>query len=482
MAFQRLLHLDGHTSPVLCCTSSSHVPGAQHMVASGSEDGSMCLHDVHETRLAHKLTLGGEDDAVSSLVFHPTDPNQLFAASASEVKRIDLRTPSIASTFSCNKDEVNQVAINAKGNFLAAADDAGDVQVLDLAAGKLFKGIQAAHSNIASSVCFRAHKPWELITAGFDQTVARWDFSRGKCLARMRIEMEATAEGESQLFNPPMVHALAVPGTSSRPWCQVAAAARGDGTVEVFDVDEASSSNSSSTAVSRGAKPASKGRGVAASHGAAGVATAGGNAIGSSSSSSSSRLAGDRGSGGRPWRWPLVLNRARGGHTRPATTVCFVGDAEACNNRGGSVPGSTQAQEPASSSGTSQPKGNSGSGSSGKHAKGGLGSGAPTHLLSGSEDRRLLLWRLPRLRQGQAGLEPDLGIRNEQGMEGGGALQGSGDGEEERHLVAEHHHGRKVNCLHVSALPQQGLHGAHLQHLSFVGDTSKRLQVYKLSV
>eukprot|EP00967_Tisochrysis_lutea_P139349 scaffold253088_cov14-Tisochrysis_lutea.AAC.1 len=34
----------------------------------------------------------------------------------------------------------------------------------------------------------------------------RWDFSRGKCLARMRIEMEATAEGESQLFNPPMGH------------------------------------------------------------------------------------------------------------------------------------------------------------------------------------------------------------------------------------------------------------------------------------
>eukprot|EP00983_Pelagomonas_calceolata_P064373 1148091-Pelagomonas_calceolata.AAC.8 len=47
------------------------------------------------------------------------------------------------------------------------------LQVLDLPSGKLFKSIQAAHSNIASSVCFRAHRPWELITAGFDQTVAR---------------------------------------------------------------------------------------------------------------------------------------------------------------------------------------------------------------------------------------------------------------------------------------------------------------------
>lgn len=74
------------------------------------QDGCVCLHDMNETRLAHKLVIGGEEDSVSSLVFHPTDPNQLFAAAASEIKLIDLRAgPSIASTFSHNKDEVNQV-------------------------------------------------------------------------------------------------------------------------------------------------------------------------------------------------------------------------------------------------------------------------------------------------------------------------------------------------------------------------------------
>ena len=47
------------------------------------------------------------------------------------------------------------------------------MQVIDLPAGKCFRGIHSAHANIASSVCFRQHKPWELVTAGFDMTVAR---------------------------------------------------------------------------------------------------------------------------------------------------------------------------------------------------------------------------------------------------------------------------------------------------------------------
>eukprot|EP00983_Pelagomonas_calceolata_P064375 1148091-Pelagomonas_calceolata.AAC.10 len=273
---------------------------------------------------------------------------------------------------------------------------------------------------------------------------------------------------------------MAVPSTSSRPWCQVAAAARGDGTVEVFDVDKASSSSNSS-AVSSGAKPG-KGRGAAAVQGDPGAATAGRNAIGSSSSSGGG-IMGNRGSGGRPWHWPLVLNRAGGGHTRPATAVCFVGDAEACD-RGDPAQGPVGTQEGASSSAPSQPKSNSG-GSSGRPTKG-VGSRTPTHLLSGSEDRRLLLWRLPRLGQGQAGgleWQPTPESGSEQCREGGGASEScSGDGEERRHIVAEHAHGRKINCVYVSSLYQQMPQEDHLQHLTFVGDTSKRLQVYKLTV
>ena len=50
------------------------------------------------------------------------------------------------------------------------------MQVMDLRARRLFKSIRGAHSNIASSVAFRAHRPWELISGGMDQMVCRCVF------------------------------------------------------------------------------------------------------------------------------------------------------------------------------------------------------------------------------------------------------------------------------------------------------------------
>lgn len=56
------------------------------------------------------------------------------------------------------------------------------VQVVDLGAGgKHFKSLRGAHANIASGVAFRAHRPWEVLTAGMDMTVARWVLLR--CIA-----------------------------------------------------------------------------------------------------------------------------------------------------------------------------------------------------------------------------------------------------------------------------------------------------------
>jgi hypothetical protein len=45
--------------------------------------------------------------------------------------------------------------------------------VVDLAAGKLFRNMRGAHANICSSVAFRRHRPWELLSGALDMTVAR---------------------------------------------------------------------------------------------------------------------------------------------------------------------------------------------------------------------------------------------------------------------------------------------------------------------
>lgn len=93
----------------------------------------------------------------------------------------------VFSKFSHNKDEINCLAINKKGTLLAAADDAGLVAVVDIAADSLVRTLCKGHSNIASCVAFRQHQPWQLISGGLDHQILKWDFSSGKVLQRWNL-------------------------------------------------------------------------------------------------------------------------------------------------------------------------------------------------------------------------------------------------------------------------------------------------------
>jgi WD40 repeat protein len=186
--------------------------------------------------------------------------------------------------------------------------------------------IVGAHDPMACAVAFRGpSKPWQLLSGGVDNRVALWDFSRPKkCCGswnmahmagqhpQLQVQGSAAAgadeqqqhqqqqgqQQQGQLWNPPFVHALALPATAAtaegrgEPATSVlpvppavvkrlVAAARGDGVVSVFDADpdakpvKASSSGgkqagaaapplSHQQAASKGKKAASKSK-VAAS-------------------------------------------------------------------------------------------------------------------------------------------------------------------------------------------------------------------------
>ena len=55
-----------------------------------------------------------------------------------------------------NNDEINSVSVAPNGRFLAAADDAGDVMVIDASTWQLFKSMRGAHDNICSGAIFRS--------------------------------------------------------------------------------------------------------------------------------------------------------------------------------------------------------------------------------------------------------------------------------------------------------------------------------------
>ena len=180
--------------------------------------------------------------------------------------------------YAHNVDEINHFVIDSNGNNLYAADDSGCVAVVgigDRSGGKngvlkkTLKGAPSGHANICSSVSLRPHKPTEVVTGGLDACVCRWENHKSVPVTKWNItrlvgehaEREAAAEAEaegtdvasrvspSQMMNPPFVHCVATWSCKSDPSVphvrRIAAAACGDGTVALLDLDAGGSDKKS---------------------------------------------------------------------------------------------------------------------------------------------------------------------------------------------------------------------------------------------
>lgn len=109
--------------------------------------------------------------------------------------------------------------------FMASVDDSGQVNVMDVRTGAPFKRFRRKHDNLATCVAFRPHKPWELFTGSFDQSVIAWDFSRGS----PNRDFTPALNAEVKSLNPPFVYCLQV--SSDGKTCFIG---KGDGTLQVL--------------------------------------------------------------------------------------------------------------------------------------------------------------------------------------------------------------------------------------------------------
>jgi WD40 repeat protein len=181
--------------------------------------------------------------------------------------------------YAHNSDEINHFVIDSKGAFLCAADDNNEISVVDIGdrnreeTPKTLRGGAAGHENIVSVLALRGHKPREIVSGGLDCRVCKWDTGRTSAVRRWSItelasaetaretsrRMEASANedadedaGPSPMMNPPFVHCVgtwddhcdgALEDASVR---RFVAAACGDGTVALVDLDAAGSGSASS--------------------------------------------------------------------------------------------------------------------------------------------------------------------------------------------------------------------------------------------
>lgn len=203
----------GHTSSVLSLDVNT-----EGILASGGEDG-LCIWSkdgTSQTKLPFTSHLSSDRDPkeVNSVCFCVKNPERLFASCGSKTLRYDLRN--LASTvceFQFNEDEINQLAIHDKGTFLAACDDSGEIKVIEVESGRLFKTLYNKHDNICATVQFRSNRPWEVVSGGMDFKVVSWDFSSGRPLQDLNVqELGGDSQEGAYFVNPPFVHSIHMAG------------------------------------------------------------------------------------------------------------------------------------------------------------------------------------------------------------------------------------------------------------------------------
>ena len=241
-----------HTDSINCVTSNSN------LLLSGDDDSHICFTDLANRSPVGRLS-HSDGEAITSVCFSPREDHTAFAATGTAVLHLDLRNgftgeDCILNTFRINTEEVNSIAVDPSGGWIAAGDDSGEIQVISLKdsipARAVYKTLRRGHSNICSAVVFRPsqQRSFELLSGGLDCRMVLWNYSRLRQLSSFDMNssegaaaLGATATG--QFCNPPMINALAVQHCNAQQqeeesqFPSLVAVARGDGCVALYNVD-----------------------------------------------------------------------------------------------------------------------------------------------------------------------------------------------------------------------------------------------------
>ncbi|KAK1320668.1 hypothetical protein QJS10_CPA03g00300 [Acorus calamus] len=236
--------LKGHEAALTCCIASRARPG---VVVSSAEDGRICFFDLRCRDLLFSVEAG--KGPVSSICYKGGNEDVVYAALGTEIVGFDVHMASSwkpLETYNYNKDEINQISFSSRSTFLAAADDSGDVKIIDTRQKCLYKTLRSVHTSICSSVQFLSWRTWGAISGGLDSKLAMWDFSKGRPYKVIDFGMTETGNSSNQCFNPAFVHSIAVPEEDmSIGLNKICAIARGDGIVEVIDIESELANTSS---------------------------------------------------------------------------------------------------------------------------------------------------------------------------------------------------------------------------------------------
>lgn len=219
--------LKGHRASVTCLQLDSD----QHFLLSGSDDKTVRLWDLRTNR-STKCMLGCFEAPIEAVRFATS--HIIYAACSNAIYSFDLRFDGVLTkepvaqvSMGEGTDEINTIAINIKGDTLAAAMDSGVINILPIRGNGTFcensgatryKRLTRVHTNIVSSINFKKNNPRELLSGGFDYIGCVWEVDRGRPKTSVNFQSMALPVAEDaepgeasnpiQMFNPPFVMSM----------------------------------------------------------------------------------------------------------------------------------------------------------------------------------------------------------------------------------------------------------------------------------
>ncbi|KAL1292424.1 hypothetical protein AAHE18_20G270100 [Arachis hypogaea] len=239
--------LKGHKDCTTSCIASRDRP---RVIVTSGEDGRVCWFDMRCKDVA-RLVMDVSVEPVTSLCFKTGNEDMIYASSGTEIKCFDVRLATKEwkplENYNYNKEEINKVVCNLKSSFLAAADDSGEVKIIDIRQPCLYKTLRAGHTSICNTVQFLPWRSYEVISGGLDSLLLIWDFSKGRSHKVVDFgSLEANSSNTGQCVNPAFVYAIAVPEVDMLDKSdKICAVARGDGVVSVINIESEIAANRS---------------------------------------------------------------------------------------------------------------------------------------------------------------------------------------------------------------------------------------------
>lgn len=216
----------GHSGSLLC------VDYTDGLIATGGENGQLTVWDLATKDRLFQYIHDDDADTDCTSVCFSKDGSLLFAAFANKICQFDKRTfLTPVETYQYNDEEINQLNISDKENFIAACDDSGETKILSLQEKKIYKTLRHKHSNICATVAFRPQRQWEMVTGGLDCKLIHWYYAKPKVMNEIDMqELLGENPGNAQILNPPFIHHIDFSADGAHLAC-----ALGNGAVKVFD-------------------------------------------------------------------------------------------------------------------------------------------------------------------------------------------------------------------------------------------------------